>query len=233
MNMNPKSAFRQTKTLMLDMDGTLLDLAYDNYMWMEHIPRHYAIDNGITHEDACNILKSKFVHARGDLRWYCLDHWSEDLGLDIIKLHHDNSHRIGFLPGALEFLQHVHELDMRVLMVTNSHRGTLQLKDAITGLGDYFDGVHSSHDYGFAKENQAFWSALQDDVGFECDSTLFIDDSPYVLRSAQTYGIGSLLKITQPDTRMPPKNPKEFHGIKGVAELIAPCKSLFKVQDQE
>lgn len=220
MNPNSKTAFRQTKTLMLDMDGTLLDLAYDNYMWLEHIPRQYAKENAISHEDARELLESKFAHASGDLRWYCLDHWSEILGLDIIKLHHDNSHRIGFLPGALEFLRHVKELDIRVLMVTNSHRGTLQLKDAITGLGDYFDGIHSSHDYGFAKENQAFWGALQEDVGFERDSTLFIDDSPYVLRSAKTYGIGSLLKITQPDTRVPPRTPNEFHGIKGVADLL-------------
>lgn len=220
MKMDPQSALQQTKTLMLDMDGTLLDLAYDNYMWLDQIPRRYAIENDMPHEDARELLAGKFRAAQGDLRWYCLDHWSEHLGIDVIQLHHDNSYRIGYLPGALKFLQHVSEQDIRVLMVTNSHRETLNLKDAITGLGDYFDGIHSSHDYGYAKEKQDFWRALQDDVGFDPATTMFVDDSPSVLRSARKYGIEMLLKITQPDSGKPQREPREFVGVRGVAELL-------------
>ena len=205
---------------MLDMDGTLLDLAYDNYMWLEHIPRHYAIENDIPHEDARQLLADKFSLAQGDLRWYCLDHWSEHLGFDVVQLHHDVSHRIGYLPGALEFLKHVCGDKMRVLLVTNSHRETLNLKDAVTGLGDYFDGIHSSHDYGHAKESQQFWCALQEDVGFDSKTTLFVDDSSYVLRSAEKYGIEMLLKVTQPDTRVAEKNASEFEGVKRVVEIL-------------
>jgi HAD superfamily hydrolase (TIGR01509 family) len=220
MKMDPQSALQNTKTLMLDMDGTLLDLAYDNYMWREHIPGCYAVENDMPHEDARQLLADKFALAQGDLRWYCLDHWSEHLGMDVVQLHHDASDRIGYLPGALEFLRHVCEQKMRVLLVTNSHRETLKLKDAVTGLGDYFDGIHSSHDYGYAKESQAFWNALQDDVGFDSSTTLFVDDSSYVLRSASKYGLEMLLKVTQPDTRIPEKNASEFRGVKGVADLL-------------
>ncbi len=216
----PQSPLEKVETLMLDMDGTLLDLAYDNYMWREHIPRHYAIDNDLPHEDARQLLSDKFALAQGDLRWYCLDHWSEHLGIDVVQLHHDVSHRIGFLPGALDFLKKVCGKTMRVLLVTNSHRETLNLKDAVTGLCDHFDGVHSSHDYGHAKESQRFWSALQDDVGFDPKTTLFVDDSSYVLRSAHEYGVGALLKVTQPDTRLPEKNSSEFAGVRGVADIL-------------
>lgn len=204
---------------MLDMDGTLLDLAYDNYMWMEHIPRHYAIENDMPHDDARQLLANKFALAQGDLRWYCLDHWSEHLGIDVVQLHHDVSHRIGYLPGALEFLKRVCGEKLRVLLVTNSHRETLNLKDAVTGLCDYFDGIHSSHDYGHAKESQVFWNALQDEVGFEARTTLFVDDSSYVLRSAREFGIGKLLKVTQPDTRVEEENSSEFSGVKRVADI--------------
>jgi len=206
---------------MLDMDGTLLDLAYDNYMWMEHIPRRYAIEKDMPHEAAKRLLADKFAQAQGDLRWYCLDHWSEDLGFDVVQLHHDTSHKIGFLPGALDFLKHVCGEKLRVLLVTNSHRETLNLKDAVTGLCDYFDGIHSSHDYGHPKENQSFWNALQDEVGFDPTKTLFVDDSTYVLRSAQKFGIGSLLKVTQPDTRVEAKNSSEFSGVQRVADILA------------
>ncbi len=207
---------------MLDMDGTVLDLAYDNYMWLEHIPRRYAIENDMPHEDARTLLASKFALAQGDLRWYCLDHWSDHLGMDVVQLHHDVSHRIGYLPGALEFLRHVCDQEMQVLLVTNSHRETLELKDAVTGLGDYFDGIHSSHDYGYAKESQEFWDALQEDVRFDSKTTLFVDDNSYVLRSAHEFGIEMLLKVTQPDTRVAEENASEFHGIRRVADMLVP-----------
>ncbi len=205
---------------MLDMDGTLLDLAFDNYMWKELVPRRYAVANDMPFEDAQALLMSKYEAVEGDLDWYCLDHWCERLGIDVMQLHHDVSHRIGYLPGALEFLRTVHEQDVRVLLVTNSHPDTLALKEAMTGLGDYFDGLHSSHDYGYAKESQNFWSALQEDVGFDRETTLFVDDSQPVLRSAHEYGIEMLVTVTHPDTSEPVKNGSEFRGVERVADML-------------
>lgn len=205
---------------MLDMDGTLLDLAFDNYMWKELVPRRYAVANDMSFEDAQVLLMSKYEAVEGDLDWYCLDHWCERLGIDVMQLHHDVSHRIGYLPGALEFLRTVHEQDVRVLLVTNSHPDTLALKEAMTGLGDYFDGLHSSHDYGYAKESQNFWSALQEDVGFDRETTLFVDDSQPVLRSAHEYGIEMLVTVTHPDTSEPLKQASEFRGVERVADML-------------
>ena len=128
---------------------------------------------------------------QGDLEWYCLDHWSERLGIDVVQLHHDVTHRIGYLPGALDFLRKVHDQDVRVLLVTNSHPDTLALKDAVTGLADYFDGsAQLAHLRPCERKSQAFWDALQDDVGFDVETTLFVDDSQPVLQSAQKYGCG-------------------------------------------
>jgi len=219
MKLNPQAALEKTETLMLDMDGTILDLAYDNYMWLEHIPRHYAIEHDMPHDEARTLLSEKFARSAGDLRWYCLDHWSDHLGIDVVKLHHDVRHRIAYLPGALGFLQQVADTNLRLLLVTNSHRETLDLKDAVTGLGDHFDGVHSSHDYGYAKEHQGFWNALQEDVGFDPQTTLFVDDSAYVLRSAKEYGVGMLLKVTQPDTRKAATECTEFPGVRRIADI--------------
>ena len=220
MNMDPQSALQQSSTLMLDMDGTLLDLAFDNYMWKELVPRRYAVENDMPYEVARELLMVKYEAVQGDLDWYCLDHWCERLKIDVMQLHHDVSHRIGYLPGALAFLRRVHDQDVRVLLVTNAHPDTLALKDAITGLGDYFDGLHSSHDYGYAKESQKFWSALQEDVGFDCATTLFVDDSQAVLRSAQGYGIEMLVTVTQPDTSEPVRKETNFRGVERVADLL-------------
>ena len=123
--------------------------------------------------------------------------------------------------GALEFLRTVKTRDTRVLLVTNSHPETLALKDAVTGLGDYFDGVFSSHNYGHAKESQAFWHALQDDAGFDIETTLFVDDSQPVLQSAKEYGISMLVTVTRPDTSRPVKRGSEFRGVETVGDMLS------------
>ena len=222
MNLDPQSALEQSATLMLDMDGTLLDLAFDNYMWKDLIPRRYAVANDLAFEDARDLLMSKYEAVQGDLEWYCLDHWCDRLGIDVVQLHYDVSHRIGYLPGALNFLRQICDRDVRVLLVTNAHPDTLALKDAMTGLGDYFEGLHSSHDYGHAKESQQFWNSLQDDVGFDPETTLFVDDSPAVLESAKQYGIGMLLTVTHPDTTAPVIQESEFKGVERVADMLLP-----------
>jgi putative hydrolase of the HAD superfamily len=120
----------------------------------------------------------------------------------------------------LKFLQHVQASNIRVLMVTNSHRDTLELKDDITGVASYFDGVYSSHDYGYAKEHQEFWHALQDEVGFDPETTMFVDDSQPVLQSAAVYGMAKLVEITQPDTSKPTRPDPKYPNVEAVADLL-------------
>ena len=221
MNITPQAALERCDTLMLDMDGTILDLAFDNYIWKDLVPRRYAAANNLTFEESRKQLFDKYRAVQGDLEWYCLDHWNDRLGIDVVKIHHDVTHRIGYLPGALGFLRRMHDSDTRVLLVTNSHPDTLDLKDAVTGLADYFDGVYSSHTYGHAKESQAFWRALQDDIDFNVETTLFVDDSQPVLRSARDYGVRMLVTVTRPDTSVPAKQGSEFHGVEGVGDMLA------------
>ena len=206
-------------TLMLDMDGTLLDLAYDNYMWMEHIPSEYARKHEVSEEHARDHLYAAFERIEGKLNWYCLDHWSDELDLDVVALHREQNGRIGFLPGARNFLQTVADHHVRVLLVTNSHQHTLDIKAEVTGIVDYFDGVHTSHSLGAAKEDQPFWEALKDRESFDPARTVFIDDNVAVLQSARDFGVEMLLHITRPDTRREPRSHDDFVGIEGVGDL--------------
>jgi len=206
---------------MLDMDGTLLDLAYDNYMWLEHIPAEYARRNSMGEAEAREMLSSKFRSLEGKLQWYCLDHWSEVLDLDVKELHRNENERIGYLPGAKDFLESVLHHEVRLLLVTNSHLDTLEIKTEVTGISEFFDAIYTSHELGHAKEDQPFWHALHEAEGFDRETTLFIDDNPSVLDSARTFGIGQLLNITRPDTRHPPRENQDFPTIESVANLIS------------
>jgi len=220
MSFDPKMALGDCDTLMLDMDGTLLDLAYDNYMWLTHVPERWAAQNGMSVAAAREYLFEKFGAAQGDLRWYCLDHWSEHLGLDVAQLHRDNHERIDFLPGAQEFLISARASGVRMLLVTNSHQATLDLKNEVTGLTAYFDGVYTSHAFGFAKEQQDFWHALHAATSFDPATTMFVDDNPTVLRSAATYGVKHPVLISHPDTSRPPRINADFVAVRGVCDLL-------------
>lgn len=217
---NPKSLLENCDTLMLDMDGTVLDLAFDNYVWQELVPQKFAERSGISNDDARDHLHSISRSVRGKLDWYCVDRWGEKLGLDIMEIHRSVDDRIAYLPGARRFLETVSKQDIRLLLVTNSHRDTLAIKAEVTGVADFFDHIYVSHDVGYVKEDQPFWQALQDAESFDPSRTLFVDDNISVLRSARQFGVEMLLTITRPDTSAPAKGDSEFAGVAGVIDLL-------------
>jgi putative hydrolase of the HAD superfamily len=208
-------------TLMLDMDGTLLDLAYDNYVWLQVVPDEYARRRNMTPQDARQHLYAMMTDLRGTLDWYCLDFWSERLDLDIVGLHRSLNDRIGYLPGARAFLQRVASMSMRVLLVTNSHSATLDIKNEATGITQYFDGVYTSHDLGHPKEEQAFWQSLAEREDFDPARAVFVDDNPAVLDSARRFGVQKLLAVAEPDSTAPARAVDRYINIDRVSRLLA------------
>lgn len=210
------------QTLLLDMDGTLLDLAFDNFMWLSEVPTSFASKSRLAEREAREKLFALYHELKGTLDWYCLDHWSERLGLDVLALHRRHRDRIRYLPGAVGFLEGVACSSLRVLLVTNSHPDTLALKAEVTGLTQFFDGVHTAHDFERPKEDPEFWRALYDVESFDPESTLFVDDTASVLRGAADFGLSRLLQVTRPDSSGPIEAAPSFAAIESVAEIGAP-----------
>jgi putative hydrolase of the HAD superfamily len=207
-------------TVLLDMDGTLLDLHFDNYFWTEHLPRLYAAEHRITVEESSAHLHGEFVAERGTLQWYCLDHWSRRLGMDIAALKRELQHMISIRPFAIEFLARLRDSQRDVVMVTNAHRKTLEIKMDSVDITGWFDRVVISHDLHAPKEEQAFWHALQALHPFDPARTLLIDDTEQVLESAQKYGIAHLLTLLQPDSRQLKRIDTRFPGIHHFDEIM-------------
>lgn len=220
MTRHPKSTLDTIETVMLDMDGTVLDLAFDNFMWLKHVPDRYAAENGLAPDEARDRLYARYRAMHGRLEWYCLDHWSDKLGLDIAALHREQNHRIGYLPGAEDFLAAMRERDVRLLLVTNSHLETLKIKDEVTGIGAHFDAIYSSHEFGAPKERRAFWDSLEDSEDFDPATTLFVDDTVRVLDGARDFGLRNLVEITHPDTSRPKRKQPSYRGVAGLSELL-------------
>ncbi|MDG1581194.1 GMP/IMP nucleotidase [Pseudomonas sp. GOM6] len=200
-------------TVLLDMDGTLLDLHFDNHFWLEHLPQRYAELHGVSRALAEAELLPLFRQHAGTLPWYCTDFWSRELKLSVRDLKREVAHLIALRPDADVFLQALRAAGKRVVLITNAHRDSLSLKLEKVELAPYFDRLISSHDYGFPKEDQQFWFALQQDFPFDPARSLFIDDSLPILRSAGRYGVANLLAVRQPDSRGQAKHTEEFAAV--------------------
>ena len=208
------------ETVLLDMDGTLLDLHFDNYFWLTYVPSVYAEKNNIEKQAAFADLHARFESQRGKMQWYCLDYWSEQLDLNIAALKLDIAHKIAIRPWTEQFLQELKLSNKRVVLLTNAHRDSLDLKMEITKIEHYFDALVSTHDYGYPKEEQALWHALQADYPFNPDKTLLVDDTEAVLHSAEKYGIKHLLTLRQPDSQNPARMNLHFQVIEHFDEVL-------------
>jgi 5'-nucleotidase len=219
-NSAPIIDWARIEHVMLDMDGTVLDLAFDTHFWCELVPQRYAEHHGLSLAQADERLRPHFEQLQGKLEWYCLDHWSRLTGLDLARMKAEVRSRIAPLPGSEAFLNAVRDSGRQLWLVTNAHHDSWKLKMAETGFAGHFDRILCSHDFRAPKEDPRFWPALRASHHFEPASALFVDDSLPVLRNARAYGFGSLLAIRHPDSSQPRRVIEEFPAVDRLEELL-------------
>jgi HAD superfamily hydrolase (TIGR01509 family) len=212
-------------TVLLDMDGTLLDLHFDNFFWLEYLPKRYAEHHGICPDEATTKLHSFFNEKKGTLDWYCLEYWSEQLAMNIRQLKKEIAHLIQERPFVQEFLTALEKNNIQRVLITNAHHHSLELKLAITGIDQQLDQIITSHSYQAPKEDQLFWQKLHQDINFNPQRTLFIDDTESILMAAEKFGIKYLLCITQPDSKQAIRQLHQFPAITHFNELLPFCGS--------
>jgi len=212
--------WKQIDTVFLDMDGTLLDLHFDNHFWREHMPRRYAEYHGLDKALAHQRLHQHYERHVGTLNWYCIDFWSSELALDVMQLKEEVLHLIAVRPDVPAFLTALRDSGRRVVMVTNAHPKSLDLKMRETRLDAWFDALISSHQIGLPKEHPDFWQLLQGIEPFDRARTLFVDDSLPVLECAKAYGIAHLLAVCNPDSKLPHKDCGGFDAITSFEQVL-------------
>lgn len=205
--------WHEVDSVFLDLDGTLLDLRFDNYFWKEFVPIRYAAHHGLDPLEAREELLTLMDSLRGTLDWYCTRFWSDRLDLDILALKTELRDLIRVRPGAQEFLMALGSSPHRVVLVTNAPTDTIELKMAQTGIGALFDRMISSHDLGFPKEHLDFWERLRAIESFSPERTLFIDDNLSVLGAAKAHGIKHLLAVPNPDSTQDAMHTGEYRSL--------------------
>ncbi len=207
-------------TVLLDMDGTILDRHFDDHFWLEHVPMRYAAKNGLPLEETRHALYRMFRSQENTLNWTDLDYWSDRLGLDIPRLKEEVDHLIAVHPFVIDFLLFLRHHGKGVHLVTNAHSKTLALKMKKTRLGPYFDTIVSAHELGLPKEDTAFWGELQRRIPFDPQRTMLGEDSETNLGTAASYGIRYLIFISGASSAIPPRPSSLYTSVKTFAELM-------------
>jgi HAD superfamily hydrolase (TIGR01509 family) len=209
-------------TVLLDMDGTLLDLNYDNVLWNERLPERYAHRHGVTPHVARATLERHFVETRHTIDHYCLDYWARFTQLDMLALHRELTHLVRYRPHAEAFLDRIKATGRRAVLVTNAHRGGFDIKDELTGLARRLDHVVSSHDFRAPKESAEFWIRLNEALPFDASRSVLIDDNAAVLSAAERHGVSQLITVSQPDSGQPPRSELAHVSFNYFDEIMPP-----------
>ncbi len=212
--------WNRIKTVLLDMDGTLLDRHFDDYFWLEHVPRVWSAKKGLPLDEAKDYLYGLFRSQENTLNWTDLDYWSQRLGLDIPVLKQEVDHLIAVHPFVIEFLLFLLRHEIPAYLVTNAHSKTLNLKMRKTRLGRYFTGIVSAHDLGLPKEDKAFWGRLQEKIPYDPQETLLAEDSETNLETARNFGIKYLIYVSRYSSTITPESSIRFTSIKYFNQLI-------------
>jgi putative hydrolase of the HAD superfamily len=212
--------WQKIDTILLDLDGTLLDLHFDLDFWLERLPQAFAKKHNLSIVSAKQTIHAMLRQEEGKLHWYCLDYWQAKLDIDIALLKEDSAMLIQIHPFVLDFLQQAKTHKKALWLVTNAHPKTLALKMRITHLNQFFNKIITSHDYGFAKEKQEFWQKMTHATQLNKQTSIFFDDSISVLNAAKKFGISQVIAVSKPSSKIINKPINGFVNIENFSHIF-------------
>ena len=188
--------FKDIGCLLIDMDGVILDNAYDNDFWQNQIPEVIADNKGIAFDDAKRLAIQIFNYKKNTKDWYDVDYWSNMLDIDIEaqKRSEKSFSRISLYDGVIDTLS-VLKNKTKMILITNAHRKTLNIKLEKYNLTPYFDEMVCAHELNYVKEDIQLWYMLRSKYRLDYEKTLLVEDTINNINVGLSAGISGAIYV--------------------------------------
>lgn len=188
--------FKDIECLLIDMDGVILDNAYDNDFWQNQIPEVIADSKGIAFDDAKRLAIQIFNYKKNTKDWYDVDYWSNMLDIDIEaqKRSEKSFSRISLYDGVIDTLS-VLKNKTKMILITNAHRKTLNIKLEKYNLTPYFDEMVCAHELNYVKEDIQLWYMLRSKYRLDYEKTLLVEDTINNINVGLSAGISGAIYV--------------------------------------
>ena len=188
--------FKDIECLLIDMDGVILDNAYDNDFWQNQIPEVIADNKGIAFDDAKRLAIQIFNYKKNTKDWYDVDYWSNMLDIDIEaqKRSEKSFSRISLYDGVIDTLNALKN-KTKIILITNAHRKTLNIKLEKYNLTPYFDEMVCAHELNYVKEDIQLWYMLRSKYRLDYEKTLLVEDTINNINVGLSAGISGAIYV--------------------------------------
>jgi putative hydrolase of the HAD superfamily len=202
-----------TTAILSDLDGVILDLAYDKKFWELWLPEQVTRQTNKSIEEAKAEIMTEIDIQRGTLNFYDLNYWDDLLNVDCMQIFQEKEERCSYLAGSYEALQRLSTLKNPKYILTNGDPRIQEYKAETQNFLEFFDSIFYSMHVGYPKESKEFWALARHNLNLEFEDAIFIDDDLKVVTAAAKAGIKQVAWIT------PGKNRILQNGVETFASL--------------
>ncbi len=187
---------KDIECLLVDMDGVILDNSYDNNFWQNQIPSVLSKKREISFEDAQRLAIQIFNFKKNTKDWYDLDYWSNMLNIDIEaeKKSPESLSKIKLYDNVAKTLTEL-KGHARLILITNAHRKTLNIKLDKYDISPYFNEMICAHELYYVKENLQLWYMLRAKYKLNFDKTVLVEDTIKNINVALSAGVSSAIYL--------------------------------------
>jgi putative hydrolase of the HAD superfamily len=202
-----------TTAILSDLDGVILDLAYDKKFWELWLPEQVTRQTNKSIEEAKAEIMTEIDIQRGTLNFYDLNYWDDLLNVDCMQIFQEKEERCSYLAGSYEALQRLSTLKNPKYILTNGDPRIQEYKAETQNFLEFFDSIFYSMHAGYPKESKEFWALARHNLNLEFEDAIFVDDDLKVVTAAAKAGIKQVAWIT------PGKNRILQNGVETFASL--------------
>jgi putative hydrolase of the HAD superfamily len=209
-----------TTAILSDLDGVILDLAYDKKFWELWLPEQVTRQTNKSIEEAKAEIMTEIDIQRGTLNFYDLNYWDDLLNVDCMQIFQEKEERCSYLAGSYEALQRLSTLKNPKYILTNGDPRIQEYKAETQNFLEFFDSIFYSMHVGYPKESKEFWALARHNLNLDFEDTIFIDDDFKVATAAAKAGIKQVAWITPGKNRILQNKVETFASLSDLVSTI-------------